>query len=124
MANDTLVTWACVIAGGLCFLMYLVATAVAIPIRPMVAKAHVASHAKLLMAAPEISVDDVTKLMDAGSKLTDSLSKAGPAATSLVGAILFFAIAAFSSGALHGSPAPADNGHPAAASQPAAAPSK
>ena len=105
MDNQALVTTASVAAGAVCFVMYVWATAVTILTKPALTRAHVDQQAAFLAAkAPSVSIDDVTKLMEALGKLTDSLAKAGPGLTSLMGAILFFAIAAFASGALHGSP--------------------
>ncbi|MGH7023275.1 MAG: hypothetical protein ACREEB_06745 [Caulobacteraceae bacterium] len=118
MTDATLVTWACLIAGAICFVLYVAEAIVTIATKPAAAAAadtatpHLKAHAAAVMAKADFSVDDLTKVLDSTSKLTDSLAKAGPALTSLVGAILFFAIAALSSGALHGgaqsaNPAPA-----------------
>jgi hypothetical protein len=41
------------------------------------------------------SIDQIAKLIEALSKLTDSLTKASPSLVSLVGAIFFLAIAAY-----------------------------
>ena len=51
------------------------------------------------------TVQDYSKLLEAASTLTDSLGKAGPTLVSLIGAILFVAIAAVSAGALKQTPA-------------------
>jgi hypothetical protein len=101
------VTVASLIAGSICFLLY-----VAEAIVSLVAKRNVLSAdetqqaARAAVAAPHaVSIDEASRLVDALGRLTDSLSRAGPSLTSLIGAILFFAIAAISSGALHGASA-------------------
>lgn len=53
-----------------------------------------------------LSITDFSGLVEALAKLSDSLAKAGPAVTSLIGAVLFYAIAAVASGALHDPPEP------------------
>jgi hypothetical protein len=115
------VAYAALAAGVICFLIYLAEALAALLVKPSAVNAakDVSAQAKT-MGVP-LTVDDFTKLLDAMSKLTDSLAKAGPALTSLIGAILFFAIAAVASGAIVGSPpAPAahsDGAHNAPAAQ-------
>jgi translation initiation factor 2B subunit (eIF-2B alpha/beta/delta family) len=54
------------------------------------------------------SVSDITKLIEAITKFTDSLTKASPALVSMIGAIFFLSIAAYSS-----TPSTASNKPPA-----------
>jgi len=98
------VTIASLIAGSICFLLY-----VAEAIVSLVAKRNILSNdqtpqaARAAVATPHtVSIDEISRLVDALGRLTDSLSRAGPSLTSLIGAILFFMIAAVSSGALQG----------------------
>jgi hypothetical protein len=121
MTNETVVTWAGIIAGSVCFVLYVVQSIIVIRAKPaQTARGIVGAKVSLLAADPAgVSVDELTKLLQAAASLTDSLSKAGPALTSLIGAILFFAVAAIGSGALHG--APPDKGAGGQSSQPAAA---
>ena len=103
MTSDQ-VTLCAVIAGGLCLLVYFFSAVIG----PFVFKTHDAVNAVARSAkavadpanAKAIGVDDASKLLDSISKLTDSLSKASPALVAMIGAVLFFAIAAVSSGAL------------------------
>ena len=95
------VTLCSLFAGIICFLIY-----VASAIKTMSAKPHevaadlVTANRAVAAAPPGVTAADYTKLLEAASKLTDSLSKAGPTLISLIGAILFFLIATVSSGAL------------------------
>ena len=110
MTNETIVTWAGVVAGSVCFLLYIAQSIAAMIAGPTRAANSIVGAKVSLVAgdATSVSVDELTKLFQAAATLTDSLSKAGPALTSLIGAILFLAVAAIGSGALHGAPA-ADN---------------
>lgn len=47
---------------------------------------------------------DLSALTDSLAKLAEALQKAGPALTSLIGAVLFYAIAAIAGGALQSAP--------------------
>lgn len=69
------------------------------PVRDAKALAQAAVRSQTLNAVAAPSIDDLTKLTEALSKLTDSLVKAGPALTSLIASILFLGIAALTSGA-------------------------
>lgn len=88
-----------IIAGVICSWMYVYLSVKAAAASPAAAAmsqstAKQASAAGKSAAGADLaSVDDFTKLLEAAAKLTDSLSKAGPALTALVGSILFFAIA-------------------------------
>ena len=106
MTPTNVVTWGSLICGGLCFLLYLLLSLAPVFSKSAPAKT-VNSRAAGFLANPAASVEDVTKLIEALSKLTDSLAKAGPALTSLVGALLFFLIAALNSGAFRGADCPA-----------------
>jgi hypothetical protein len=121
MTNETIVTWAGIGAGSVCFILYVIQSVLAMLPKPaQAAKNMVGAKVSLLVADPAgVSIDELTKLLQAAATLTDSLAKAGPALTSLIGAILFFAVAAIGSGALHG--APPDKGASAQSSQPPAA---
>jgi hypothetical protein len=118
IANAATVTGASVIAGITCFILYIVTAALDLLKKPDSAT-QTATHQAVahLVAKPEVSIDDVTKLAEALSKLTDSLSKAGPALTSLIGAIFFMAIAALSSGALKSGASADTSSAPVTASQ-------
>lgn len=91
--------------SGLSFAVYVVEAAYALFSKPVREARNAARDATRNMLQAQASIDDVTKLAEALSKLTDSLAKAGPALTSLVAAVLFLGIAALTSGALRGSPA-------------------
>lgn len=117
------VTYWSLICGGICFALYVLASITALLARPAKEAATLSNQAKSLAAAPGVSVDELTKLIEAVAKLTDSLSKAGPTLTSLIGALVFFAIASISSGALHSPPpAPAKQASVPAPPAPASAP--
>lgn len=97
------VTIAALAAGAICFGLYVYGTIVAVWARAdAVRSAPLAQSADPALSPRSINVDDIGRLADALSKLTDSLSRASPALTGLVGALVFFAIAAVSSGALRG----------------------
>jgi hypothetical protein len=106
MTNESVVTWAGIAAGSVCFVLYVVQSILVMLAKPtQTAKGIVGAKVSLLAADPAgVSVDELTKLLQAAASLTDSLAKAGPALTSLIGAILFFTVAAIGSGALHGAP--------------------
>lgn len=93
-------------AGTICFLIYVLEAVAALRVKPAASEAAgaVTTQAKGMAGPNPVSIDELTKLIEAMSKLTDSLAKAGPSLTSLIGAILFFAIAAVASGAITGSP--------------------
>ncbi len=107
MPSDLLVTWAALVAGSLCFALYLAASIAALMTKQAAMKA-ADLHQRAIVSGKSVglTIDELTKLLGAVSKLTDSLAKAGPALTSLIGSILFFAIAALSSGALRSAPTP------------------
>lgn len=104
MSTADIVTYASLVAGTICFGLYVWEAVVAITTKPPAPDVGTARQLKSLVADNAATVKDVSDLAGNLAKLTDSLSKAGPALTSLVGAILFFAIAAIGSGVLHGSP--------------------
>jgi hypothetical protein len=112
--NHSVVTWAALVMGGLCFLLYVISAGAAIFARPK-ADALVAEARDAAALQPKgIGAADLTKLIEAAGKLTDSLSKASPTLVSLIGAILFMAIAAVSDGALRAPPAAPSGAAPAA----------
>ena len=99
------VTYASLLAGALCFLLYLAFSAVALFASHAAAPAKsFHADAKALIKAQGVSVGEFTDLLKALAQVSDSLSKAAPSLVGLIGAILFFTIAAVSSGALHGAP--------------------
>lgn len=101
-ANDW-VTCLSLVAGVISFALYAYEAFVAIGAKSAAPDLGSSPEVKAMIANPAASVKDLSDLVDAIARLTDSLAKAGPALTSIIGAVLFFAIAAISSGALHGS---------------------
>lgn len=106
MPVHDVVAYAALVAGAICFVIYVLEALAALRAKPAASDAAGAVRLQTRgMAGPNpISVDELTKLVEAMSKLTDSLAKAGPSLTSLIGAVLFFAIAAIASGAITGHP--------------------
>ena len=95
------VTIAALAAGIVCFLLYIYATIATVRARAAALKSGTLARSDDTGVQPRtISVDDLSKLVEALGMLADSLSRASPALTSLIGALLFFGIAALSSGAL------------------------
>jgi hypothetical protein len=97
-----IVTIASLVAGTVCFALYVYGTiaiirARAIALRPGPVNP---SDAGSGIQPRVVSVDEIGRLADAISRLTDSLSRASPSLTSLIGSLVFFAVAAVSSGAL------------------------
>jgi len=98
------VAYCALAVGTTCFLLFLWDAYKTIKSKPDVSAASrnasdfaLASSARVTKA----TVKDLSGLIEALTKLSDSLSKAGPALTSLIGAVLFYVIAAIASGALH-----------------------
>jgi hypothetical protein len=96
------VTYSALIVGTLCFLVFLYSTYRSAKTQKVVeaSAAVVAANKTLIPVNKSASVSDVSSLVEALTKLTDSLAKAGPSLTSLIGAVLFYTIAAIGSGAL------------------------
>ena len=94
------VTASALVAGIICFVMYVYATVVAIRARAEAVRSGLAPASDGGVQPRTVSVDDMSKLVSALSRLADSLSQASPAVTSLIGSLVFFAIAAVGSGAL------------------------
>jgi hypothetical protein len=108
------VTGLSLLLGTICFILYVLDALHTIAAKKKAASADIVGVA----TGPEakgLGVGEFTKLLEAISKLTDSLAKAGPSLTSLIGAILFYAIAAVASGALHDTPPDKPARHAAAA---------
>ena len=102
-AAQLAVTIAALAAGIVCFLLYIYATIAAVRARAAALRSGTLTPSDDTGMQPRtISVDDLSRLVEALGKLADSLSRANPALTSLIGALLFFGIAALSSGALRG----------------------
>lgn len=101
---QAIVTITALVMGGLCFALFLWLSVAAQTARPSEPARQMAEKAHGLVPA---NVGELTDLVKALSTLSESLSKAGPALTVLIGSILFLAIAAFASGAITGKPAPA-----------------
>lgn len=103
MSAQDWVTTLSLTAGVICFLLFVwdafttVRSKMAAPPPAAVKKG---------ISAQGLTTDQLTKLFESAGKMAESFSKAGPGLASLVGSILFFAIAAFSSGALQDAPAP------------------
>ena len=96
------VTIAALAAGTICFLLYVYATIAAVRARSEAVRSGALPPRPDPTLQPRtLGIDDASKLADALSKLSDSLSRASPAVTALIGALIFYAIAAVSSGALH-----------------------
>lgn len=99
MSDHSVVTIVALILGVLCFLLYAANVIAALTANP-------AGKVGAVVSAPDgpltksLGAADIAKLIEAVSKLTDSLGKASPALVSLAGAVLFLAIAAISDGAL------------------------
>ncbi len=93
------VTTVALVLGIISFLLYIAEAIAALRSKPIAAAKRTAENAAALAApaAKPPSLDELTKLLEALSKVTDSLSKAGPSLTSLIAAVLFIAIAAWSS---------------------------
>ena len=109
--NDAhLVTVIALAMAVLSFAIYAIEVIAALRAKP-VADAHqaVQKAAGLMDAAPAPTLNDLSRLIEALGKLTDSLSKAGPSLTSLIAAVLFLAIAATSTGILTGGKPEASN---------------
>ena len=102
MTSATAVTICSLLAGAICLGLYVAEVVVSLRARPVEPARELTRNAAVKAAAPAVDIEMVTKLIDAMSGLTNALAKAGPALTSLIGAVLFFAIAAASSGAFHG----------------------
>jgi hypothetical protein len=102
-AAQLAVTIASLVAGSICFFLYVYATVVAVKARADALRSGspVQDQATGAIQPRSLSVEDVSKLADAVARLADSLSRASPALVSLIGALIFFAIAAVGSGALH-----------------------
>jgi len=101
-ATQLAVTIASLVAGGICFLLYVYATIVAVKARADALRSGspVQEQTAAAIQPRSLSIDEISKLADAVARLADSLSRASPALTSLIGALIFFAIAAVGSGAL------------------------
>jgi hypothetical protein len=98
------VTIASLAAGSVCFLLYIYESLVMVRGKAAVLRSDTIAQSRTAVdvQARTVSIDEISRLIDAIGRLTDSLSRAGPSLTSLIGALLFFAIAAVSSGALRG----------------------
>lgn len=123
MTAADLVTYLALLAGCICLALYVWEAWAAISAKPASPDIASSDQLKSLVADNPATVKDLSDLAANLAKLTDSLAKAGPALTSLIGSVLFFAIAAIGSGALHGSPAPAPTPTPTPAPTSSPAPS-
>lgn len=102
----------------ICFILYVLQSSGRFSPKPVAPAKAMAERARGLAPA---SVPEMTDLLKATAALADSLGKIGPAATSLVGAILFAAIAALAANALPGAgskPTPPPKGTAAAPAKP------
>ena len=99
MDRQVIVTYVSLVAGVVCLSIYVRAVW-----NPKITSASAVTDQAHAFLAGGVSIDQFNTLIGAIAKLTDSLTKAGPALTSLIGAIFFFAIAAIGSGVLHDPP--------------------
>ncbi len=109
MSGAHLVVIAGVCLSGLSFLIYLIETIAAMRLRPVAESKAIALQAGLRAGfvgtdIPKPTLADFTALLGGLSKLIDSLSKAGPALTSIAASVLFLLIAAIGAGAFQGAP--------------------
>lgn len=95
----TIVPWAALVMGALCFALFLWLSVKAQTARPSEPARQMAEQARGLVPA---SFSELTDFVKALSTLTDALVKAGPALGALIGSILFLAIAAGASRAIGG----------------------
>jgi hypothetical protein len=96
MSAQDWVTTLALVAGVICFLLFVWDAFTTIRSK---AAAPPQAAVRPGISAQGVTTDQVTKLFEAAGKMAESFGKAGPALASLVGAILFFAIAAATSGA-------------------------
>ncbi|MEO7691201.1 MAG: hypothetical protein ABIS51_18100 [Sphingomonas sp.] len=101
---QAIVTIASLVMGSLCFALFLWLSAKAQTATPSEPARQMAEKASGLAPA---NIGELTDLVKALSTLSESLSKAGPALTVLIGSILFLALAALASGAIVCKPTPA-----------------
>lgn len=100
MPSSDIAAYFSLIASAICFILYVWQTILAGRSKSHQALKEIVSNAVPTANLTAPTVDELTKLLEAMSKLTENLTKAGPALVSLVGSTLFSAIAALSSGAL------------------------
>jgi hypothetical protein len=100
--QDTVTKWALII-GGICFLIYVIEVVVSLFSKPPEEATEMAKAGRSIIPNGTVTGADFAKILEAIAKIGDSLAKAGPALTSLIGAVLFFTIAMVSSGALKSS---------------------
>jgi len=97
MTDPSTVVLVAVWMAGICFALFVIETVINFFISPKAdAKPVVTKASDLVAQADAASIGDITKLVEALGKFTDSVTKASPALVSLVGAILFLAIATYS----------------------------
>ena len=96
------VTYSALTLGTICFAIYAIDAWRSVQSRKAAeaSSAVVAANKNLLPTSKGASLADLGSLVEAMAKLSDSLAKAGPSLTSLVGAVLFYSVAAIASGAL------------------------
>ena len=99
-ALQTLVTYAALAIGCISFSIYVIEVIAAHRSKPRRLQHAIADKIEGIAPTTIMSATNFAKILEAAAKLGDSLTKAGPALTSLIGAVLFFAIAMVSSGAL------------------------
>lgn len=103
MTAQDWVTTLSLVAGVICFVLFVWDAATTIRSKTA---APPQAAVKAGIGAQSLNPDQITKLFEAAAKMADSFGKAGPALASLVGAILFFAIAAVGTGAVTGAAPP------------------
>jgi hypothetical protein len=95
--------------AGLSFLIYVIEIVAALCTKPLTGSKALAKQAGLRAGLVGDSIakptlPELTALIEGLAKLTDSLSKAGPALTSIAASILFLLIAAISAGVFQSAP--------------------
>jgi len=102
------IAYTALVVGTICFLVYIVDAAITLAMKPKALRASGEAANIVARAKPDpnarAAVTDLTGLAEALAKLADALAKAGPTLTSLIGAVLFYAIAAIASGSVQSAP--------------------
>jgi hypothetical protein len=95
MTDQATVAYVALWMAGISFGLYVLDAILTWIRRPAVGDA-VSKAAAATQRTVTPSIEEITKLIESISKLTDSLTKASPSLVSLVGAIFFLTIAAYS----------------------------
>lgn len=98
------VTQTALVVGCICFAIYVFECLVAVFRKTPEEAKQIAVAARNVVPNAAVTGADFAKILEAVAKIGETLTKAGPALTSLIGAVLFFAIAMVSSGSLRSIP--------------------